>query len=76
MQDIGLCFSKGKRAKFVAYGNSLTQLSQGMQSKLLLQFRLSREDDLKEFFFCRFEVGKQPDIFQGIRLEVLCLINN
>ena len=44
--------------------------------ELQIQFRLTRQDDLQQFFFRCFQVCEQTDFLQRVYAEMLRFVNN
>ena len=60
----------------VADGDALAQLAQAMFIEPVAQFRLSHQDDLQQFAFIGFQIGKQAHLFEQLPRQILRLVNN
>src|SRR3989338_1028899 len=76
VNDVPVRLLRVERLQPVTDLNPLPELSQGGLRELVVQFRLSDEDQLKEFVRLRLQVGQQPDHLQGIHREILGLVDD
>ena len=67
---------RGHRRDRATQTDPLLELSQARKRELVLEFRLADEQDLQELVGRRLEVGEQPNLFERVGIEILCLVQD
>src|SRR5581483_1423748 len=74
--DVILHIVARERVEFVMDENALAELTELIACQDGLELGLADEDDLQKFLLVRLEVGKQPDLLEYLKSEILRLVDD